>query len=32
MSMMGDLTIFLSIQVKQIKQGTFIHKGPNEAV
>jgi hypothetical protein len=26
MSMMGELTIFLGIQVKQIKQGTFAHQ------
>jgi hypothetical protein len=26
MSMMGELTIFLGIQVKQIKQDTFIHQ------
>jgi hypothetical protein len=26
MSMMGELTFFLGIQVKQIKQGTFIHQ------
>jgi hypothetical protein len=26
MFMMGELTFFLSIQVKQIKQGTFIHQ------
>jgi hypothetical protein len=26
MSMMGELTFFLFIQVKQIKQGTFIHQ------
>jgi hypothetical protein len=25
MSMMGELTFFLCIQVKQTKQGTFIH-------
>jgi hypothetical protein len=25
MSMMGELTFFLGIQVKQMKQGTFIH-------
>jgi hypothetical protein len=25
MSMMGELTFFLSIQVKQTKQGTFVH-------
>jgi hypothetical protein len=25
MSMMGELTIFLGIQVNQMKQGTFIH-------
>jgi hypothetical protein len=25
MSMMGELTIFLGIQVKQTKQGTFVH-------
>jgi hypothetical protein len=26
MSMMGELTFFLSIQVKQTKQGTFMHQ------
>jgi hypothetical protein len=26
MSMMGELTFFLGIQVKQMKQGTFIHE------
>jgi hypothetical protein len=26
MSMMGELTFFLGIQVKQTKQGTFVHK------
>jgi hypothetical protein len=26
MSMMGELTFFLCIQVKQMKQGTFIHQ------
>jgi uncharacterized membrane protein len=26
MSMMGELTFFLGIQVKQIKQGTFIYQ------
>jgi hypothetical protein len=26
MSMMGELTIFLGIQVKQMKQGTFVHQ------
>jgi hypothetical protein len=26
MSMMGELTFFLSIQVKQMKQGTFVHQ------
>jgi hypothetical protein len=26
MSMMGDLTFFLGISVKQMKQGTFIHQ------
>jgi hypothetical protein len=26
MSMMGELTIFLAIQVKQTKKGTFIHQ------
>jgi hypothetical protein len=25
-SMMGELTFFLGIQVKQIKQGTFVHQ------
>jgi hypothetical protein len=25
MSMMGELTFFLDIQVKQIKEGTFVH-------
>jgi hypothetical protein len=35
--MMGELTFFLSIQVKQMKQGTFVHlsqvhEGPNEEV
>jgi hypothetical protein len=25
MSMMGELTFFLSIQVKQMKEGTFVH-------
>jgi hypothetical protein len=25
-SMMGELTFFLGIQVKQMKQGTFIHQ------
>jgi isopentenyldiphosphate isomerase len=26
MSMMGELTFFLGIQVKQMKKGTFIHQ------
>jgi hypothetical protein len=26
MSMMGELTFFLAIQVKQTKQGTFVHQ------
>jgi hypothetical protein len=26
MSMMGELTFFLGIQVKQMKQGTFVHR------
>jgi hypothetical protein len=26
MSIMGELTFFLGIQVKQMKQGTFIHQ------
>jgi hypothetical protein len=26
MSMMGQLTFFLGIQVKQMKQGTFVHQ------
>jgi hypothetical protein len=26
MSMMGDLTFFLGIPVKQMKQGTFVHQ------
>jgi isopentenyldiphosphate isomerase len=26
MSMMGELTFFLGIQVKQTKQGTFVHR------
>jgi hypothetical protein len=26
MSMMGELTFFLSIQEKQMKQGTFVHQ------
>jgi hypothetical protein len=26
MSMMGELTFFLDIQVKQTKQGTFVHQ------
>jgi hypothetical protein len=26
MSMMGELTFFLGIQVKQTKEGTFVHK------
>jgi hypothetical protein len=26
MSMIGELTFFLSIQVKQMKQGTFVHQ------
>jgi hypothetical protein len=26
MSMMGELTFFFGIQVKQMKQGTFIHQ------
>jgi hypothetical protein len=26
MSMMGELTFFLAIQVKQMKQGTFVHQ------
>jgi hypothetical protein len=26
MSMMGELTFFLGIQVKQMKQGTFVHQ------
>jgi hypothetical protein len=36
MSMMGELTFFLGIQVKQTKQGIFVHQakyeGPNEEV
>jgi hypothetical protein len=27
MSMMGELTFFLGIQVKQTKEGTFVHQG-----
>jgi hypothetical protein len=27
MSMMGELTFFLGIQVKQTKQGIFVHQG-----
>jgi hypothetical protein len=27
MSMMGELTFFLGIKVKQTKQGTFVHQG-----
>ncbi len=26
MSMMGELTYFLGLQIKQIKQGTFVHQ------
>jgi hypothetical protein len=26
MSMMGELTFFLGIEVKQMKQGTFVHQ------
>jgi hypothetical protein len=26
MSMIGELTFFLGIQVKQMKQGTFVHQ------
>jgi hypothetical protein len=26
MSMMGELTFFLAIQVMQMKQGTFVHQ------
>jgi hypothetical protein len=26
MSMMGELTFFLGLQVKQTKQGTFVHQ------
>jgi hypothetical protein len=26
MSMMGELTVFLGIQVKKMKQGTFVHQ------
>jgi hypothetical protein len=26
MSMMGELTFFLGVQVKQMKQGTFVHQ------
>jgi hypothetical protein len=26
MSMMGELTFLLAIQVKQMKQGTFVHQ------
>jgi hypothetical protein len=26
MSMMGELTVFLGIQVKQMEQGTFVHQ------
>jgi hypothetical protein len=26
MSMMGELTFFLCVQVKQMKQGTFVHQ------
>ena len=27
MSMMGELTFFLGLQIKQVKEGTFIHQG-----
>ena len=27
MSMMGELTFFLGLQIKQVKEGTFIHLG-----
>jgi hypothetical protein len=30
MSMMGELTFFLGIQVKQTKQGTFVHQEVHE--
>jgi hypothetical protein len=29
MSMMGELTFFLGIQVKQTRQGTFVHQAKN---
>jgi hypothetical protein len=34
MSMIGELTFFLGIQVKQMKEGTSsqVHDGPNEEV
>ena len=27
MSMMGELTIFLGLQIKQTREGTFVHQG-----
>jgi hypothetical protein len=27
MSMMGELTFFLGLQIKQTREGTFVHKG-----
>jgi hypothetical protein len=27
MSMMGELTFFLGLQIKQTKEGTFVHQG-----
>ena len=27
MSMIGELTFFLGLQIKQVKEGTFIHQG-----
>jgi hypothetical protein len=31
-SMMGELTFFLGIQVRQMKQGNFVHQRPEEEV
>jgi hypothetical protein len=31
-SMMGELTFFLGIQVRKMKQGNFIHQRPEEEV
>jgi hypothetical protein len=31
-SMMGELTFFLGIQVRKMKQGNFVHQRPEEEV